>query len=102
MWKLRERLKKQEEEKQNRPIDPLLPFGLRRGMLGQMFKGKIGDIRTFAGMFHCDSRNLPFFVEVNHCVFVQIPCIGQFRFPEFDIKSVRIFEVFDFHGSNLR
>ena len=38
MWKLRERLKKQEEEKQNRPIDLLLPFGLRRGMPGQMFK----------------------------------------------------------------
>jgi hypothetical protein len=38
MWKLRERLKKQEEEKQNRPLDPLLPFGLRRGMPGQMFK----------------------------------------------------------------
>ena len=37
MWKLREQLKKQEEEKQNRPLDPLLPFGLRRGMLGQMF-----------------------------------------------------------------
>jgi hypothetical protein len=37
MWNLRERLKKQEEEKQNRPIAPLLPFGLRRGMLGQMF-----------------------------------------------------------------
>ncbi|MHB1900342.1 MAG: hypothetical protein ACYCSV_12945, partial [Leptospirillum sp.] len=38
MWKLRERLKKQEEEKQNRPIDLLLPFGLRRGIPGQMFK----------------------------------------------------------------
>ena len=38
MWKLRERLKKQEEEKQNRPLDPLLPCGLRRGMPGQMFK----------------------------------------------------------------
>jgi len=38
MWKLRERLKKQEEEKQNRPLDPLLPFGLRREMRGQMFK----------------------------------------------------------------
>jgi hypothetical protein len=38
MWNLRERLKKQEEEKQNRPLDPLLPFGLRRGMPGQMFR----------------------------------------------------------------
>jgi hypothetical protein len=37
MWNLRERLKKQEEEKQKRPLDPLLPFGLRRGMRGQMF-----------------------------------------------------------------
>ncbi len=34
----RKHLKKQEEEKQNRPLDPLLPFGLRRGMPGQMFK----------------------------------------------------------------
>ena len=28
----------QVEEKQNRPFAPLLPFGLRRGMPGQMFK----------------------------------------------------------------
>ncbi len=34
----RKHLKKQEEEKQNRPLDPLLPFGLRRGIPGQMFK----------------------------------------------------------------
>jgi hypothetical protein len=44
MWKLRERLKKQEEEKQNRPLDPLLPCGLRRGMPGQMFKVVDQDI----------------------------------------------------------
>ena len=25
-------------EKQNRPLDPLLPFGIRRGMRGQMFR----------------------------------------------------------------
>ncbi|MHB1564856.1 MAG: IS200/IS605 family transposase [Leptospirillum sp.] len=42
MWNLRERLKKQEEEKQNRPLDPLLPCGLRRGMREQMFNMEMG------------------------------------------------------------
>lgn len=44
MWKLRERLKKREEEKQNRPLDPLLPFGLRRGLRGQMFKNNLASM----------------------------------------------------------
>jgi hypothetical protein len=39
-WNLREQLKKQEEEKQKRPLALLLPFGLRRRMNGQMFKGQ--------------------------------------------------------------
>jgi hypothetical protein len=37
MSKAKEQLKKREEEKQNRPLDPLLTHGLRRGMRGQMF-----------------------------------------------------------------
>ncbi|MHB1730981.1 MAG: hypothetical protein ACYCVG_08520, partial [Leptospirillum sp.] len=48
-WNLRERLKKQEEEKQNRPLDPLLPCGLRRGMLGQMFMIENGRVRNLSG-----------------------------------------------------
>jgi hypothetical protein len=38
MSKAKEQLKKREEEKQNRPLDPLLTHGLRRGMRGQIFK----------------------------------------------------------------
>ena len=38
MSKAKEQPKKREEEKQNRPLDPLLTHGLRRGMRGQMLK----------------------------------------------------------------
>jgi hypothetical protein len=65
MWKLRERLKKQEEEKQNRPIDPLLPFGLRRGMPGQMFK------------FQGSARNTCHFFLQHYQTFLQNP--GQIK-----------------------
>jgi hypothetical protein len=34
MWKLKEQLKKREEEKQNRPLDPLSACGRRRGIYG--------------------------------------------------------------------
>jgi len=37
-WKARERLKKREDAKQDRPLDPLLPCGRRRGMRGQEFR----------------------------------------------------------------
>ena len=44
MSKAKEQPKKREEEKQNRPLDPLLTHGLRRGMRGQMFNG-LRDLR---------------------------------------------------------
>ena len=67
MWKLRERLKKQEEEKQNRPIDPLLPFGLRRGMPGQMFKlMQIFDLQAVEITACLCERNLAVIQGVQH------------------------------------
>lgn len=50
-----------------------------------LFKGKMGDIRANDGMFYGNGANLPFLVKVDHCVFVQTPGFGHFRFPEFDI-----------------
>ena len=73
-----------------------------QGWSRNLFEGKMGNIRTFSGMFNGDGANLPFLVNVDHCVFVQIPRFGHFRFPKFDVKSICVSKVFDFHGSNLR
>ena len=73
-----------------------------QGWSRNLFEGKMGNIRAFTGMFHGNGANLPFLVKVDHCIFVQISRFGHFRFPEFDIKSVGVSKVFDFHGSNLR
>ena len=52
---------------------------------GDQFKGKMGDIRANACMFHGKGANLPFSVQIDQGVFVQISGLGHFRFPEFDI-----------------
>ena len=52
---------------------------------GNLFEGEMPDIRANACMLNGNGANLPFSVQIDQSVFVQIASFGHFLFAEFNI-----------------
>jgi hypothetical protein len=62
----------------------------------------MGNIGSLARMLDGYRANVSLGIKVDERIFVEIPRLSDRRCPEFDVKRVRILEVFDSHGSKPR
>lgn len=89
-----------ESEGTNRIMMPNSSFCQIRSR--NLFKGKMWNIRANAGMFHGNSANLSFSVQIDYGVVVQLSGFCHLCFSELDVESIRISKIFHFHSLNPR
>ena len=53
-------------------------------------------------MLDCDRADISVSVDVEQCVLIEITCFGHWGVPKLDEKRIRISEVANLHGVNLR
>src|ERR1035437_10509664 len=81
----------------------ILPKWTNDSMLcGNLLVRELRRARALRSMLDRDGTNVTLSVNVEHGVLVKIPGFGYRRIPELDQQCVRVSEIANLHGVNLR
>ena len=62
-----------------------------------LLKRESGNASTVTRVFDSDAADVALSIDIQECVFVQIPRFGHFGRPKLDVQRISVLEIFDLH-----
>ena len=56
-----------------------------------------GNASAVTRVFDSDAANVALSIDIQECVFVQIPRLGHFGRPKLDVQRISVLEIFNLH-----